>query len=71
MSDLSAGERWHDPALDMEFVVKDDINTRGMGVAEMDAIDVPVEYENGQTLRVPHERFRGCRSYEFIAEDDK
>lgn len=60
------GDRYHDPNADAEFIVTDAPNTTGMSVAEMDRERVTVEYDDGQTLTVPHERFRGRMTYERV-----
>jgi len=61
------GDRYHDPAVDAEFVVTDAPNTRGLSTAEMDRLSVGIEYDDGQTQHVPHERFRGRTTYEKVA----
>jgi len=66
MTDLTQGDKWHCSTIGMDFTIAKDINTRGMSVCEMDSIMVPIEWEDGQTTRVPHERFRGRKSYERV-----
>lgn len=67
MTDLNKGERWYDPAAEQEFVVQEDVRTRGMSVAEMDQMYVRIKFEDGQEVTVPHERFRGRTVYERVA----
>jgi len=61
------GDRYNDPVVDKEFVVRDVPDTRGVSTMEMDALYVTIEYDDGQTQRVPHERFRGRTTYEKVA----
>jgi len=60
------GARFQDPATDSEFVVIDAPNTTGMSVAEMDRQNVTIEFDDGERLTVPHERFRGRMTYERV-----
>jgi len=67
---VSEGDRYHDPANDAEFTVRDVPNTRGLSAMEMDQLSVTIEYDDGQTLHVPQERFRGVTTYEEVAADE-
>lgn len=64
--DLYEGDRFRDPQLDREFTVQRDIDTVGLSVMEMDGIAVPIEFDNGEWLTVPHERFRGRATYDLV-----
>jgi len=63
---VSEGDRYHDPANGANFTVRDVPDTRGLSTMEMDQLSVTIEYDDGQTLHVPHERFRGLTTYEKV-----
>jgi len=67
---VTEGDRYHDPADDAKFTVRDVPNTRGLSTMEMDQLPVTIEYDGGQTLHVPHERFRGVTTYEKVTTDE-
>jgi formate hydrogenlyase subunit 6/NADH:ubiquinone oxidoreductase subunit I len=60
------GTRFRDPASDETFTVTDAPTTTGLSVAEMDRQRVTIEYDDGETRTVPHERFRGRMTYERV-----
>jgi hypothetical protein len=60
------GSRFRDPAVDAEFTVTDAPDTTGLSVAELDRERVSIEYDDGTTQTVPHERFRGRMTYERV-----
>lgn len=64
---VSEGDRYHDPHADKEFVVTDAPDTRGKSTIELDQLQVWIEYDDGETMSVPHERFRGVSTYEKVA----
>jgi len=66
MTKPTKGEKWFDPAAEEEFTVKESVRTLGRSVAELDRESVKIEYDDGETLTVPHERFRGRRTYEKV-----
>lgn len=66
MTDLDEGERFYDPTADAEFEIVESVRTRGMSVAEMDQLGVRIRYDDGTEQTVPHERFRGRRTYEEV-----
>ena len=69
MTSLAEGDRFYCAVAEMAFEVCEDIDTAGMSTAEMDHIGVRIKYEDGQQHVVPHERFRGRRSYERLEGD--
>lgn len=64
MTQLSQGETWYCPISDRVFTVQESVNTLGMSTMEMDQISVKIRFEDGDVQYVPHERFRGRRTYE-------
>jgi hypothetical protein len=71
MTCLEVGEIWYDPQLEQELTIQEDIDTFGMDVAEMNRLIVKVTTEEGTTMTVPHERFRGRRSYEYVGKEEE
>jgi hypothetical protein len=67
MTDLTEGDRYYDPTIDEEFEIAESVTTRGMSVAEMDRLAVPIRFDDGETRTVPHERFRGRTTYEEVS----
>jgi len=66
MTSLSEGDRYYDPHTDREFTVLEDVDTFGMDVREMDRLSVRIQFDDGETYSVPHERFRGRATYERV-----
>jgi len=62
------GRRYRDPAVDAAFIVRDAPDTAGRSTRELDREQVTIEYDDGHTQRVPHERFRGRMTYERVSE---
>ena len=66
MSDLE-GRRYHDPNTDEEFTVVDAPTSAGVPVSELDQQPVTIEFDDGETQTVPHDRFRGVTTYEEVS----
>jgi len=66
MTRLTEGEQWYDPVTEEEFTVKESVKSAGRSIAELDRETVRIEYDDGETLTVPHERFRGRATYEKV-----